>query len=61
MTEGLKLKKMFKGRHLATKRLKNGRQVQSFSRQIKETQSVGVHDVLNAQEFAMHYRAILNG
>ena len=26
----------------------------------KETQSVGIHDVLNAQGFAMHYRAILN-
>jgi len=26
----------------------------------QETQSVGIHDVLNPQWFAMHYRAISN-
>ena len=28
--------------------------------QIEERQSIDIHDVLNAQGFAMHYRAILN-
>ena len=28
--------------------------------QIEETQSIDIHDVLNAQGFAMHYRAISN-
>ena len=27
---------------------------------MEETQSVDIHDVLNAQGFAMHYRAISN-
>ena len=27
---------------------------------VQETQSVSIHDVLNAQGFAMHYRAISN-
>jgi len=27
---------------------------------VQETQWVGIHDVLNAQGFAMHYRAVSN-
>ena len=27
---------------------------------MEETQSVDIHDILNAQGFAMHYRAISN-
>ena len=55
--------KGFTHTHVAIWRLrgKNSRQVQIFSRQTKEAQSVDIHDVLNAQGFAMHYRAILNG
>ena len=29
-------------------------------RALQETQWVGIHDVLNAQGFAMHYRAVSN-
>ena len=26
---------------------------------LQETQSIGIHDILNAQGFAMHFRAIM--
>ena len=32
----------------------------NFVYALQKTQSVGIHDVLNAQGFAMHYRAISN-
>ena len=34
--------------------------MQIFSSQIEETQSVCIHDILSAEGFAMHYRAISN-
>jgi len=32
----------------------------NFVYALQKTQSVGIHDVLNAEGFAMHYRAISN-
>ena len=60
ITAGLEIKKILQS-PFGDQMVKNSRQVQIFSRQIKETQSVGIHDVLNAQGFARHYRAILSG
>ena len=34
--------------------------MQIFSRQIKETQSIGIREVPNTQGFATHYKPILN-
>ena len=34
--------------------------MQLFSCQIEEMQFLGIHEELNAQGFAMHYRAIFN-
>ena len=32
----------------------------TFFEHLKKTQSIGIHDVLNSQEFAMQYRVISN-
>ena len=59
MSSGFKIKKSLSC-HLATEVVKNSHQVQIFSCQIEEMQSIGIHDIVNAQEFVLHYRAILN-
>ena len=59
MSSGFKIKKSLSC-HLATEVVKNSHQVQIFSCQIEEMQSIGIHDILNAQEFVLHCRAISN-
>ena len=49
---GLEINKILKS-HLSTK-------WQKIVAKSNRTQSIGVHEVLNAQGFAMHYRAISN-
>ena len=59
MYSGLEISKILKS-HLSTKWQKIVAKCKFLVAKSNRTQSIDIHEVLNAQGFAMHYRAISN-